>query len=147
MAQVPSRPGDLGWFLADFVTRVPGAAHALVVSADGLVLASSATLPKGHTQQLAAIVSGLVGLTEAAARALDAGGVVQTSVDMQLGSLFLMGMGQGAHLAVLAAADSDLGVLAYEMGTLVERVGARLTPELRAALTATAQEENDGTST
>ena len=147
----PRRPGlaaavssagrdDLGWFLAEFVARVPDAAHALVVSSDGLVLATSETLPRVNAEQLAAIVSGLAGLTEAAATCLDAGEVVQTSVDMALGYLFLMSMGEGSHVAVLAAADCELGLLAYEMSTLVERVGARLTPELRASLAAAARE-------
>ena len=33
---------DLGWLLANFADRVPGVAHAVAVSADGLLLASSA---------------------------------------------------------------------------------------------------------
>jgi uncharacterized protein len=140
VAQAGGRNDDLGWFLAEFVSRVPDAAHALVVSSDGLVLATSETLPKVNAEQLAAIVSGLAGLTDAAARCLDAGRVVQTSVDMALGYLFLMSMGEGSHVAVLAAADCELGLLAYEMSTLVERVGARLTPELRASLAAAARE-------
>jgi hypothetical protein len=43
-----------------------------------------------------------------------------------------MAMGPGAILAVLAAADCELGLLAYEMTMLVEQIGERLTPELRA---------------
>ena len=36
---------DLGWLLANFADRVPGVAHAVAVSADGLLLASSRDLP------------------------------------------------------------------------------------------------------
>jgi hypothetical protein len=34
---------------------------------------------------------------------------------------------------VLAAADCDMGLVAYEMALLVERVGSALTPEVRSA--------------
>ncbi|BCJ53999.1 hypothetical protein Asp14428_54740 [Actinoplanes sp. NBRC 14428] len=36
---------DLGWLLANFADRVPGVAHAIAVSADGLLLAASRDLP------------------------------------------------------------------------------------------------------
>jgi uncharacterized protein len=35
---------------------------------------------------------------------------------------------------VLAAADCDMGLVAYEMALLVERVGSALTPDVRAPL-------------
>ena len=37
-------------------------------------------------------------------------------------------------LAVLAAADCDMGLVAYEMALLVERVGRALTPDMRGVL-------------
>ena len=49
---------DLGWLLANFADRVPGVAHAVAVSADGLLLASSRDLPRDRADQLAAIASG-----------------------------------------------------------------------------------------
>lgn len=124
---------DLGWFLDDFVVRVADVAHTVVVSADGILLARSTTLPPANADQLAAIASGLASLSEAAARTFDAGGIVQTSVEMDLGYLFMMTMGPNANLAVLAAPDCEMGLLAYEMSNLVAQVGQRLTPELRAA--------------
>jgi predicted regulator of Ras-like GTPase activity (Roadblock/LC7/MglB family) len=124
---------DLGWFLDDFVVRVADVAHTIVVSADGILLARSSTLPPANAEQLAAIASGLGSLSEAAARTFDAGNVVQTCVEMQLGYLFMMTMGPGASLAVLASAECEMGLLAFEMYTLIEQVGERLTPELRAA--------------
>jgi uncharacterized protein len=59
---------DLGWLLANFADRVPGVAHAIAVSADGLLLASSRDLPRDRADQLSAISSGLVSLTQGAAR-------------------------------------------------------------------------------
>jgi hypothetical protein len=42
-----------------------------------------------------------------------------------------MAISDGSRLAVLAAADCDMGLVAYEMALLVERVGSALTPEVR----------------
>ena len=44
---------DLGWLLANFADRVPGVAHAIAVSADGLLLAASRDLPRDRADQLA----------------------------------------------------------------------------------------------
>lgn len=122
---------ELGWLLDRFVERTSGAAHAVVVSADGLHLAGSQGLPRERGEQLAAVVSGLASLTVGASLILDAGHVQQTLVEMTNGFLLVMAVGDGAHLAVLAAAGSDLGQVGYEMALLVERVGAVLSPAAR----------------
>ena len=44
---------------------------------------------------------------------------------MQRGLLLVMAISDGSSLAVLAAADCDMGLVAYEMALLVERVGQR----------------------
>jgi predicted regulator of Ras-like GTPase activity (Roadblock/LC7/MglB family) len=129
-----AQPGRFGWLITDFVRRVPGAAHAVVVSADGLLLAGSDGLPSDRAEQLSAVASGLVSLTQGAARCFEAGSVNQTVVEMELGYLFLMSVSDGSSLAVLASPHSDIGTVAYEMTLLVDRVGEQLTPELRAQL-------------
>jgi predicted regulator of Ras-like GTPase activity (Roadblock/LC7/MglB family) len=123
-----------GWLITDFVRRVPGAAHGVLVSADGLLLAPSEGLPQERAEQLSAVASGLISLTHGAARCFEAGGVNQTVVEMERGYLFLMSVSDGSSLAVLAAPTCDIGTVAYEMTLLVERVGQQLTPELRAQL-------------
>jgi uncharacterized protein len=131
----PVHPSSsFGWLITDFVRRVPGAAHAVVVSADGLLLARSQGLPKDRADQLAAVASGLVSLTFGAARCFEAGAVNQTVVEMERGYLFLMAISDGSSLAVLAAPNSDIGTVAYEMTMLVDRVGQQMTPELRVQL-------------
>jgi predicted regulator of Ras-like GTPase activity (Roadblock/LC7/MglB family) len=128
----PPHPAqDLSWLVTDFVERVPDAAHAIVVSSDGLALAFSSGFPQGRADQLAAVTSGLTSLTQGAARAFQGGIVVQTVVEMDGGVLVIMTIGHGASLAVLAAAKCDLGLIAYEMTLLVERAGRMLTPALR----------------
>ncbi|MBK1785365.1 roadblock/LC7 domain-containing protein [Prauserella cavernicola] len=129
-----AQQGSFGWLITDFVRRVPGAAHAVVVSADGLQLAASEGLPRDRADQLSAVASGLVSLTMGAARCFEAGAVNQTVVEMERGYLFLMSISDGSCLAVLAAPTADIGTVAYEMTLLVDRVGEQLTPELRAQL-------------
>ena len=122
---------DLNWLITNFVERVPAVAHAIVVSADGLPLAFSEGFPPDRADQLAAIASGLASLTQGAARVFQAGAVLQTVVEMEGGLLLVMAISNGSSLAVLAAADCDMGLVAYEMTRLVERVGRALTPEPR----------------
>ncbi|HKS45157.1 MAG TPA: roadblock/LC7 domain-containing protein [Amycolatopsis sp.] len=126
--------GGFAWLITDFVRRVPGAAHAVVVSSDGLLLASSEGLPRDRADQLSAVASGLVSLTAGAARCFEAGAANQTVVEMERGYLFLMSISDGSALAVLAAPTSDIGTVAYEMTLLVDRVGQQMTPALRMQL-------------
>ncbi|MGH3793719.1 MAG: roadblock/LC7 domain-containing protein [Pseudonocardiaceae bacterium] len=129
-----TQPDRFGWLVDDFVNRVPGVAHAVVVSADGLLLSASNHLPRDRADQLAAVASGLVSLTQGAARCFEAGQVVQTVVEMERGIVLLMSISDGSCLAVLAAPSCDIGLVGYEMTLLVDRVGQQLTPQLRANL-------------
>lgn len=127
--------GDFEWLLTDFVRRVPGASHAIVVSADGLLLAGSRRLPADRADQLAAVASGLSSLAVGAARVFDGGRVAQTVIQMANGFLFSMAVSTGSSLVVLGAPSCDVGLVVYEMTLLVDRVGAQLTPGLRRRLT------------
>ena len=122
---------DLNWVITNFVERVPDVAHAVVVSSDGLPLAFSAGFAQERADQLAAVTSGLTSLTQGASRVFSGGSVVQTVVEMEVGVLVVMAVSNGASLAVLAASACDLGLVAYEMSLLVERVGRMLTPARR----------------
>ncbi|MEV6521651.1 roadblock/LC7 domain-containing protein [Longispora sp. NPDC051575] len=122
---------NLGWLLADLADRVPGVAHATAVSADGLLIAASEQLPDGRAGQLSAIIAGLVSLTYGATRVIEWGDVVQSVVEMDKGFLFLMAIGDGSTLGVLAAHGCDVGQVAFEMARLTARVGGRLDPSPR----------------
>jgi len=129
-----TQPERFGWLVDDFVNRVPGVAHALVVSAEGMPLTASAHLPRDRADQLAAVASGLVSLAQGAARCFDAGRVVQTVVELERGIMLLMSISDGSSLAVLAAPTCDIGLVGYEMTLLVDRVGHQLTLHPRAEL-------------
>jgi uncharacterized protein len=121
---------DLDWLLSRFADDA-GVAHAIAVSADGLLLATSSNLPAERAEQLAAVAAGTVSLAQGGARLLEAGEMVQTVIEMALGLLFLMSIGDGSCLAVLAPRGCDVGRVGYEMTLLVERVGAVLIPDSR----------------
>lgn len=129
---------NVNWLINQFVDQVPGISHVIVVSADGLLLALSEGLPRDRANQLSAIASGLWSLAMGGSGCLGGGTVTQTVVEMQKGFLFVMSIGDGSSLTVLASTPCDVGLVGYEMGRLVTRVGDVLTPalrnELRAAL-------------
>jgi uncharacterized protein len=136
VSSLTSPAKDLNWLITNFVERVASAAHAIVVSADGLPLAFSAGFPQDRADQLAAVTSGLTSLTQGASRVFEGGPVTQTVVEMRQGLLLVMAISGGSSLAVLTSDDCDMGLVAYEMALLVEKVGRALTPAPRSALRA-----------
>ncbi|MBQ1027211.1 roadblock/LC7 domain-containing protein [Micromonospora sp. C95] len=124
---------DLDWLLDDLLKRVPTARQAVVLSADGLLLGSSAGLGTADAEHLCALASGLSSLARGASRHLTGGPVRQTVVEMESAYLFVTAAGQGACLAVASDADADIGLVAYEMAMLVTRVGENLGAPARAA--------------
>jgi predicted regulator of Ras-like GTPase activity (Roadblock/LC7/MglB family) len=136
MTQLSKEAQNLNWLVNNFVRNVPGVAHAIVVSSDGLLMAVSDRLDRARADQLAAVASGLASLTQGAARVFDAGVVNQTIVEMERGFLFVMSVSDGSCLSVLASPSCDIGLVGYEMALLVARTGDVLTPQLRAELQA-----------
>ena len=136
-APVASTAGDdrdLDWVMSRFVDDVPDAAHAILVSADGLLMASSTSIPGERAEQVAAVASGLASLAVGAARLFEGGAVMQTIIEMQHGYLLLMSVGDGSHLAVLTEDSADIGQVGYEMALLVDRVGRMVQATARVPL-------------
>ena len=129
-----SEAQDLSWLVDQFVDTVPGARHAAVVSADGLLLAMSNRLSRTQADQLAAIASGLSSLTRGAARCFGHGAVNQVMVEMSQGFLFVMAISDGSILTVLTDPRADVGLVGFEMARLVAHAGSVLTPALRREL-------------
>lgn len=123
----------LDWLLAEFVRGTPGVVDAVVVSGDGLRLATSPGMDEALGDQLSAAASGLTSLARGTAHLLDAGVVTQTILEMADGYLFVTSISQGATLAVHADRRCDMGMIGYEMTMLATRVGHALTPDPRAA--------------
>lgn len=129
--QQTSATGDLTWLVDDLVERVTEARHAVVLSADGLLIASSMGLGREDAEHLSAVAAGFQSLARGAGRHFGGGSVRQTIIEMDTAFLFVTAAGSGACLAVLAGADADMGLIAYEMAMLVTRVGQYLSTPIR----------------
>jgi predicted regulator of Ras-like GTPase activity (Roadblock/LC7/MglB family) len=124
---------QLGWLLDNLVSRVANVRQALVLSRDGLVVAKSQNMSREEGDHLSALAAGLQSLARGAGQQIGGGEVRQTIIEMDSAFMFVMAAGEGTCLAVLASAEANLGVMAYEMAMLVRRMGAHLTAAPRPA--------------
>lgn len=124
------------WLLDDLVDRVPSVQRAVVLSVDGLRMGASHGLSQEDAEHLSAVAAGFQSLARGAARHFGGGPVRQTIIEMESAFLFVTAAGRGACLAVLADADSDIGLIAYEMAMLVTRVGQNISSSPRNAVEA-----------
>ncbi|MEV0383646.1 roadblock/LC7 domain-containing protein [Nonomuraea sp. NPDC050643] len=129
----PTSGTDLNWLLDDLVGRVKEADHAIVLSSDGLLMASSAGLQRTDGEHLSAVASGLQSLAKGVSDHISAGQVRQTVVEWKNQFLIVTNAGERACLAVLCAQNADIGLIAYEMAMMVARVGQYLTSGARNA--------------
>ena len=65
---------SLDWLVSKFAKEVAGVSHAILVSADGLLMAASEHMPIERADQLAAVASGMVPI----AHASDGGGSIRS---------------------------------------------------------------------
>ncbi|MGJ7440054.1 roadblock/LC7 domain-containing protein [Aquipuribacter sp. MA13-6] len=136
----PDAPGaDLDWVMSGLKKKVPGVLHALTATADGLHLASTPGLDPATQKLLSSITSGLASLTASAATTCGAERPVQTLVEIDRGFMIVASIGDTAAVIVLTSRDVDLGLVGYELGLLVQRIGRVLTPGLRGTTAVPAQ--------
>jgi len=136
VSQEHDRPAgpDFTWLIDDFVQKVHGVTHALIMSADGLALTSSQSMARDEGERLAAIASGILGLARNSAALFGKGDCEQIIVRLTHGYFLFMGIDSGAGLAVMTGPDCDMKVVGYEMTQFVMHAGHALTPERRADL-------------
>ena len=125
---------NLNWIVTRFAERVPDVAEAVVVSSDGLLIAMSDGLDRAGGDRLAAVAAGLISIAHGAGQPLDGGPVNQIIIEMERALLLTMAISDGSSLAVTATRPCDIGLIAYEMAVLIEKMGAGLTPQLIAEL-------------
>ncbi len=123
----------LNWLLDDLVDRVPSVQRSVVLSVDGLMMGASKGLSQEDAEHLSAVAAGFQSLARGAGRHFGGGAVRQTIIEMESAFLFVTAAGRGACLAVLAESDADIGLIAYEMAMLVQRVGQNLSTSARPA--------------
>ncbi|MEV7087600.1 roadblock/LC7 domain-containing protein [Streptomyces sp. NPDC093085] len=128
------------WLLENLLQRTPGARHALVLSRDGLKLCRTPELSEDQADQLSAIAAGIQSLSHGASIEFGdgRGGVRSAMAEFYGGVLLIVEAGDGAHLAVVAGEDSDVGVVGHNMSELVEQLGEYLSAPPRHPEDATA---------
>ncbi|MEU9793317.1 roadblock/LC7 domain-containing protein [Streptomyces sparsogenes] len=126
---------SLDWLLENLLKKTPGARHALVLSRDGLKLCLTSGLSLDQADQLAAIASGIQSLSHGASIEFGdgSGGVRQSMTEFHGGILFIVEAGEGAHLAVIAEDEADVGIIGHNMNELVEQIGDHLRAAPRVA--------------
>src|SRR5690625_2237834 len=91
-----------------------------------MLVGASTGMGRDDAEHLSAIASSFQSLARGASRYFDDGGVRQTIVEMGRSFLFVIGAGSGSCLTVLADSGADIGVIAYEMARLVNRMGEHM---------------------
>lgn len=134
MSELSSNAQDFNWLIDDFVKSTAGVTDAIAVSSDGLLIASSQSLAREDAEQVAAIVTGMVSLSEGASRSFGFNGLQQVIVSMYGGYMFVSSISLGSALGVVATSGCDIGLIGYQTSLLVEKTGQLLTPELIAEL-------------
>jgi predicted regulator of Ras-like GTPase activity (Roadblock/LC7/MglB family) len=125
----------LNWLLENLLQRTPGARHALVLSRDGLKLCRTPELTVDQADQLAAIAAGIQSLAHGASVEFGdgRGGVRSAMTEFYGGLMLIVEAGNGAHLAVIADEDAEVGLVGHNMSELVEQLGDHLSAPARTA--------------
>ncbi|MEW2520062.1 roadblock/LC7 domain-containing protein [Actinacidiphila alni] len=117
--------------MLDSALEVPEARHAILVSADGLLMARSKDVGRDHADTVAAAMSGMQSLSRTVGEFVGGGQAPQswrqTLVEFDHGWVFLIAAGEGAYLAVSASPDADLAEITFRMQQLVGQLGKVLT--------------------
>ncbi|MEV4108743.1 roadblock/LC7 domain-containing protein [Nonomuraea sp. NPDC049695] len=127
---------ELDWLLENLRKKTPGVRHVLVLTRDGLKMCVTSGLGRDKADQLAALAAGIQSLSlSASAEFGDGIGAGQAMVEFAGGLLLIVPAGEGAHLAVIADEDGDVGLVAHNMNEMVEQIGVYLSAAPRRAET------------
>jgi predicted regulator of Ras-like GTPase activity (Roadblock/LC7/MglB family) len=133
--QAASARAQLDGLLSSFVSRIPGAQHALLGTGDGLKLAyTEQTVDEADTT--AAAITGIWALARQQFKNAK-GGVRQVVVEHDAGYLFLMSAGMvneavlGTVLAVVTDPQADVGQVGHEMEKLIKGLDEHLIIQAR----------------
>jgi predicted regulator of Ras-like GTPase activity (Roadblock/LC7/MglB family) len=125
----------LGWMLDDAL-RMPETRHAVLLSADGLLIAHSERITRDEAERHAAGMSGLQSLARSTAGFCGDPNTRwrQTVTEFDGGYVFLVAAGPGAYLAVSATEKVNMEAVSFRLQELVQRLGKELTSPPRRGL-------------
>ncbi|MFC5753413.1 roadblock/LC7 domain-containing protein [Actinomadura rugatobispora] len=130
MNELTHHLGDnkLGWML-DETLRMPETRYAILLSADGLLMAHSERIGRDEAERQAAGMAGLQSLARGTAEFCGDRDTTwrQTITEFDDGYVFLVAAGPGAYLAVSASPRVDMEAVSFRLQELVQRLGKELT--------------------
>jgi uncharacterized protein len=135
--QLSSAAQQFNWLLSQFAGKSPMIIDAIAVSSDGLLIAMSDTLQRADADRMAAITSAIMSLANGASHVHEMGSPNRIIIDLDGGYFLVTAISIGSALGVFADKAANLGHLAYEMATFVNRASEVLTPALIEELKAT----------
>lgn len=117
----------LGWMLDDAL-KMPETRHAVLLSADGLLMAHSERIGRDDAERRAAGMAGLQSLARSSAEFCDDPHTTwrQTVSEFDDGYVFLVAAGPGAYLAVSTSEKVDMEAVSFRLQELVQRLGKEL---------------------
>jgi predicted regulator of Ras-like GTPase activity (Roadblock/LC7/MglB family) len=125
----------LGWMLDDAL-KMPETRYAVLLSADGLLMAHSEGISVDDAERHAAGMSGLQSLARSTAEFCGDPQTMwrQTVSEFDDGYVFLVAAGPGAYLAVSATENVDMEAVSFRLQELVQRLGKELSTPPRDGL-------------
>jgi len=101
-------PGQqLSWLLDDLGERIEHFRQAVILSRDGLAVASSQNLSREDAEHLSALAAGVQSLARGAGEHFGVGDVRQTIIELEQAFLFVTAAAHGRCLALLCPASLD----------------------------------------
>ncbi len=115
--------------MLDDAMKMPETRYAILLSADGLLMAHSQRISRDDADRNAAAMSGLQALARSTAEFCGetADSWQQTVSEFAGGYVFLVAAGPGAYLAVSATDKVDMEGVSSRLQELVQRLGKELT--------------------
>jgi predicted regulator of Ras-like GTPase activity (Roadblock/LC7/MglB family) len=117
---------ELTGLVDDLVDRMAEVKHAVVLSGDGLRLASDRAMKPEDADRLSAVAAGLQSLARGFGRHFRAGNVRQTVIEMDEAFLFVVAAGESGCLTVMSTSRADVGSIGFEMAQFVTRAERHL---------------------
>ena len=118
----------LGWML-ETTLQIPETLHAILLSADGLLMAHTKSIGRDDAERQAAAMSGLQALARATSESCGDAATewAQTVTEFRCGYVILVAAGPRAYLAVSATENVDMETVSFRLQELVQRLGKELT--------------------
>jgi predicted regulator of Ras-like GTPase activity (Roadblock/LC7/MglB family) len=124
----------MGPLLNELAAALPRCEGAVVLSADGLVLETSAETDPMHADRLAAVAAGLHAIADAANRNNGGVRVSQTVVEMDFRMMVVLPVTGEAILAVVFDAVHDLSGVREQIARFAARLSRRIDGDLVASV-------------